>query len=160
MFSKSKYLGNSWYFLPVIDRISSFRPCNAHYGFGKTLFKHRVNRDNFYCKNPNESVQNIAVTVKDFLSTMPSFINKSIKFGLYQDIYLTEQQMKAIGHVNEDGEFCPKRQLIFWSCWKWKIADSNAPGFYSGSNQVECDAFVLNWERTSPIQAVWICRGE
>ena len=112
-FFKEKYFRNIIIFLAGYRPDFFISPVQCALRVRENIFKHRVNRENFYCKNPNESVQNIAMTVKDFLSTMPSFINKSIKFGLYQDIYLTEQQMKAVGHVNEDGEFCPKRQLIF-----------------------------------------------
>jgi hypothetical protein len=69
---------------------------------------------NYYRKGDDEdTIQNNAKTVTEFLQELKFLKNAEIDFGEYKNIYLPPQQQRAIGSFDEGGNFSPKRQLIF-----------------------------------------------
>ena len=80
----------------------------------KNIFTHQINTVNFYAKKDKEPiVQNLALTVKEFLQNLKFVKNTDINFGEYSKIYLTTEQMDAIGKFDGEGNFSPRLQLIF-----------------------------------------------
>ncbi len=80
----------------------------------KNIFAHHVNTINYYNKSVDSKTQNKSVLVKEFLKNLKCLDRTDIDFGKFKNLYLTEEQMNAVGSFDVVGNFSPqRRQIIF-----------------------------------------------